>query len=42
MTGWILDGNRLVLDAFDDNGQWIYEMDLERCRTSAEVLAWMA
>ena len=39
---WTFDPDRLVLDLYDDEGRWIYEVDLERCRTSAQVLDWIA
>lgn len=38
---WTFDPDRLVLDLFDDEGRWIYEVDLERCRTSAQVADWI-
>ncbi len=39
MSGrWTFDHDRLVLDLCEGDGKWIYEIDLERCRTSAEVL----
>ena len=42
MSGrWIFDAQHLVLDFVDANGRWIYDVDLERCRTSAEVLDWI-
>ena len=39
---WIFDRDRWVLDLFTDEGRWIYDIDLERCRTSSEVLNWIA
>ncbi len=39
--GWHYDHDRLALDLFNIEGHWIYEVDLERCRTSAEVLDWI-
>jgi hypothetical protein len=38
---WRFDRQRLVLDLHDSKGRWIYEVDLERCRTSAQVLDWI-
>jgi hypothetical protein len=38
---WRLDAERLALDCYLD-GSWTYEVDLERCTTSAEVLDWIA
>lgn len=38
---WRLDADRLVLDCNLD-GDWTYEVDLERCTASAEVLDWIA
>ena len=38
---WRYDAERLVLDLYDEE-RWIYEVDLERCRTSAQVLDWLA
>ncbi len=40
---WVLDPGRLVLVLGDPaTGVWAYEVDLERCTTSAEVLARIA
>jgi hypothetical protein len=38
---WRLDAERLVLDYYEDGG-WVYEVDLERCLSSPEVLDWIA
>ena len=38
---WKFDPDRLVLDLYDGEGRWIYEVDFERCSTSAEVLDWI-
>ncbi len=38
---WIFDRDRLVLNFFNDEGRWVYDIDLERCRTSAQVLDWI-
>ena len=38
---WIFDRERLVLELRDLEGHWLYEVDLERCRTSAEILDWI-
>jgi hypothetical protein len=37
---WRFDSSRVVLDCHDGD-RWIYEVDLEHCRTSAEVLDWI-
>jgi len=40
---WVLDAERLVLVLGDPvTGGWAYEVDLERCATSAQVLNWIA
>jgi hypothetical protein len=38
---WRLDRERLVLDLYDDQGRWLYELDLERCGSAAAVLDWL-
>jgi hypothetical protein len=40
-VSWRYDAERLVLELHDEAGRWLYEVDLERCRTSAEVLDWI-
>jgi len=37
---WRLDAKVRVL-AFYENGRWLYEVDLDRCRTCAELLDWI-
>jgi hypothetical protein len=37
----VFDRRRRVLDYYDATGRWLYDVDLERCRTSAEVLDWI-
>jgi hypothetical protein len=37
---WVLDRERLTLEF--DNGEAWYEIDLERCASSAAVLNWIA
>ncbi len=39
-AGWQYESQTLVL-AFYEEGRWTYEVDLERCTTSAEVLDWI-
>lgn len=39
--GWWLDKDALCLVFTDEGGREIYDVDLERCRTSAEVLDWI-
>jgi hypothetical protein len=38
---WRLDADHLVLGCFNPKGPVPYEVDLNRCRTSAEVLDWI-
>jgi hypothetical protein len=38
---WRYDADRLVLDLYDGPRR-IYEVDLERCRTNAQVVDWLA
>lgn len=41
--GWTLDDENLELHWHADEGPWVgYDVDLERCRTSAETLDWIA
>jgi hypothetical protein len=37
---WRFEPETRVLALYDE-GRWIYEVDLERCRTSAGVLDWI-
>ena len=37
---WRYDAARLVLDFFDD-AHFLYEVDLEQCTSSPEILDWM-
>jgi hypothetical protein len=39
---WRFEPASLVLALYDSEGRYFYEVDLERCRTSAEVLDWIA
>lgn len=39
--GWSLDRRTLCLVLRDVNGDDLYEIDLERCRTSAQLLDWV-
>ena len=39
--GWRFIADARVLELHDAEGRWFYEVDLERCRTSAEVLDWI-
>jgi len=39
--GWRLDRRTLCLVLYDERGRWIYEVDIEDCRTSAAVLDWI-
>ena len=42
MSGrWTFDRDRLVLDLFNAEGRWVYDVNLEHCRTSAQVLDWI-
>lgn len=38
---WRYEPDALVLALYDDRERYIYEVDLERCTTSAEVLDWI-
>jgi hypothetical protein len=38
---WCLDPTRLVLECYEGR-RWVYEVDLEQCTTSAQVLDWIA
>jgi hypothetical protein len=38
---WRLDKKRRVLAYFNERGHWQYEIDLDRCATSAQVLDWI-
>jgi len=40
-VNWIYHPSNLTLECRDECGFFIYEIDLERCRTSAEVLDWI-
>lgn len=37
---WRFNPSNLCLE-FHHNGRWMYEIDLEECKTSAEVLDWV-
>lgn len=39
--GWFLDREALCLVLRDEQGRELYDVDLERCRTSAAVLDWI-
>lgn len=39
--GWRLDRKRLCLVLHDARCPWRYEVDLERCKTSAQMLDWI-
>jgi len=39
--GWRHIQDAAVLELRDSTGRWLYEVDLARCRTSAEVLDWL-
>ena len=41
MNGWRLNRTDLTLDYYQ-NDRHVYDVDLERCRTSAETLDWIA
>lgn len=38
---WRYDASRLVLEYYDEDGKFGYEVDLERCNNSTEVLDWI-
>lgn len=38
---WRFDPQTRVLSYFNERGAWLYEVDLDRCRTSAELLDWI-
>lgn len=38
---WRYDAGRLVLEFYDERGEYIYEVDLERCDTGAAALDWI-
>jgi hypothetical protein len=38
---WRFDYKRRVLAYFNERGHWQYEIDLDRCTTSAQVLDWI-
>src|SRR5688572_15832951 len=38
---WRFDSTMRVLAYFNERGHWQYEIDLERCTTSAQVLDWI-
>jgi hypothetical protein len=39
---WRYDAKRLVLAYYNEDGEEWYEIDLEKCRTSAKTLDWIA
>jgi hypothetical protein len=38
---WRYNAKTLVLEYYDEDGKFGYEVDLERCNSSAEVLDWI-
>ncbi len=38
---WRLDEKAGVLAIYDERVRWLYEVDLDRCRTCAQVLDWI-
>jgi hypothetical protein len=39
--GWRLNRDNYTLQLFDSDDHWIYEVDLETCTDSAQVLDWI-